>query len=191
MKGKKGVVLLAVLVILALWYTTLPAQITGLENILIRNVTLMDPAGKTPDRVVNILIRERKLDVITEDKISRDEAEQVINANGGFILGKLEVGELPSFMILSEDPREDFEVMLDTRAYARLAVHEGVVVRNRLLDEIDDNSADEPVKTGWLAYTPPPLAVPLSYADTSKWNRWETKAVSGIFIAGLVLDRMS
>ena len=69
MNGKKGVVLLAVLVILALWYTTLPAQITGPENILIRNVTLMDPAGKTPDRVVNILIRESKLDVITEDKI--------------------------------------------------------------------------------------------------------------------------
>ena len=191
MNGKKGVVLLAVLVILALWYTTLPAQITGPENILLRNVTLMDPTGKTPDRVVNILIRERKLEVITEDKISRDEAEQVINANGGFILGKLEVGELPSFMILSEDPRENFDVLLDTRTYARFAVHEGVVVKNRLLDEVEDNPEDEPIKTGWLAYTPPPLAIPLSYADTSKWNRWETKAVSGIFIAGLVLDRMN
>ncbi len=31
MKGKKGVVLLAVLVVLALWYTMLPAQITGPE----------------------------------------------------------------------------------------------------------------------------------------------------------------
>jgi len=191
MKGKKGVVLLAVLVVLALWYTTLSAQITGPENILIRNVTLMDPTGKTEDRIVNILIRGRKLNVITEDKISRDEAEQIINANAGFIVGKLEVGELPSFMILSEDPREDFGVMLDTRIYARFAIHEGVVVKNRLLEEIEDNPGDEPVKSGWLAYTPPPLAMPMNYADTSKWNRFETKWVSGIFTGALAIDRMN
>ena len=161
------------------------------ENILVRNVTLMDPTGKTEDRTVNILIRERRLDVITEDKISGDEAELVINANGGYIVGKLEVGELPNFMILSEDPRVNFEVLLDTRVYARLAVHDGIVVRNRFLDEVDDSPEDEPRKTGWLAYTAPPLAVPMDYADTSKWNRWETKYVSGIFVAALFLDRMN
>ena len=191
MRSKKCVAIPAVFVVLALAYTMLPAQITGPENILIRNVTLMDPTGKTEDRIVNILIRERKLDVITEDKISRDEAEQIINANGGFILGKLEVGELPSFMILSEDPREDFEVLMDTRTYARFAVHEGVVVKNRMLEEIEDNPEDEPVKTGWLAYTPPPLAMPMNYADTSKWNRFESKWVSGIFSGAIALDRMN
>lgn len=191
MRSKKCVVIPAAFVVLALAYTMLPAQITGPENILIRNVTLMDPTGKTEDRIVNILIRERKLDVITEDKISRDEAEQIINANGGFILGKLEVGELPSFMILSEDPREDFEVLMDTRTYARFAVHEGVVVKNRMLEEIEDNPEDEPVKTGWLAYTPPPLAMPMNYADTSKWNRFESKWVSGIFSGAIALDRMN
>jgi phosphate-selective porin OprO/OprP len=191
MRSKKCVVIPAAFVVLALVYTMLPAQITGPENILIRNVTLLDPTGKTEDRIVNILIRDRKLDVITEDKISGDEAEQIINANGGFIVGKLEVGELPSFMILSEDPREDFGVMLDTRTYARFAVHEGVVVKNRMLEEIEDNSEDEPVKTGWLAYTPPPLAMPMNYADSSKWNRFESKWVSGIFSGAIALDRMN
>jgi len=191
MRSKKCVVIPAAFVVLALAYTMLPAQITGPENILIRNVTLLDPTGKTGDRIVNILIRERKLDVITEDKISGDEAEQIINANGGFIVGKLEVGELPSFMILSEDPREDFGIMLDTRTYARFAVHEGVVVKNRMLEEIEDNPEDEPVKTGWLAYTPPPLAMPMNYADTSKWNRFESKWVSGIFSGAIALDRMN
>jgi phosphate-selective porin OprO/OprP len=191
MRSKKCVVIPAAFVVLALVYTMLPAQITGPENILIRNVTLLDPTGKTEDRIVNILIRDRKLDVITEDKISGDEAEQIINANGGFIIGKLEVGELPSFMILSEDPREDFGVMLDTRTYARFAVHEGVVVKNRMLEEIEDNSEDEPVKTGWLAYTPPPLAMPMNYADSSKWNRFESKWVSGIFSGAIALDRMN
>jgi phosphate-selective porin OprO/OprP len=191
MKVKKYVVVIASIVVLALASVTLSAQDNGPENILVRDVTLMDPTGKTEDRVVNILIRDRKLDVITEDKISRDEAELVINAEGAFILGKLEVGELPNFMILSEDPRENFEVLLDTRVYARFAVHDGVVVRNRFLDEVDENPADEPQKPGWLAYTPPPLAVPMDYADTSKWNRWETKYVSGIFVAALFLDRMN
>jgi phosphate-selective porin OprO/OprP len=191
MKVKKYLVIIASFVVLALASVTLSAQDNGPENILVRDVTLMDPTGKTEDRVVNILIRDRKLDVITEDKISRDEAELVINAEGAFILGKLEVGELPNFMILSEDPRENFEVLLDTRVYARFAVHDGVVVKNRFLDEVDENPEDEPLKTGWLAYTPPPLAVPMDYADTSKWNRWETKYVSGIFVAALFLDRMN
>ena len=191
MKVKKNVVVIASFMVLALASVTLSAQDNKPVNILVRNVTLMDPTGKTADRIVNILIRDRKLDVVTEDKISQDEADRVINANLGFILGKLEVGEPPSFMILSEDPREHFEVLLDTRVYARLAVHEGVVVRNRLLDEVDDNPADEPEKSGWLAYTPPPLAVPMNYADTSKWNRWDTKYVSGIFVAALFLDRMN
>jgi phosphate-selective porin OprO/OprP len=167
------------------------AQDTGPENILVRNVTLIDPARESEDRVVNILIRERKLEVVTEDKISRKEADQIVNAHKGFIVGKLEVGEPPSFLIFREDPRENFDVMLDTKAYSSFAVHEGVVVKNRLLEDFEDDQVDEPVKTGWLAYTPPPMMMPMSYADTSKWNRWETKAVSGIFIAGLFLDRMN
>jgi phosphate-selective porin OprO/OprP len=32
------------------------------------------------------------------------------------------------------------------------------------------------------------MALPLSYQDTTKWNRWETKYLSGIFLAGVVLD---
>ena len=48
---------------------------------------------------------------------------------------------------------------------------------------------EEEKQRGWLAYTPPPLALPLSYQDTTKWNRWESKYVSGIFVSALVLDR--
>jgi phosphate-selective porin OprO/OprP len=64
-------------------------------------------------------------------------------------------------------------------------------VRNRLLYVVDDDPDEEPVRSGWLAYTPPPLAVPLNYQDTSKWNRFESKRFSGIFVAGLVMDRMN
>ena len=167
------------------------AQILGPEDTLVRNVTLSDPAGKSDDKVVNILIRELKLEVVTEDKISRDEADQVVNANGGFIVGELEVGESPSFMILNEDPRENFEIMLDTKTYSSFAVHDGVVIKNLLMGVRFDDPEDEPVKSGWLAYTPPPMAIPLSYQDSSKWNRFETKWISGMFTGAIALDRMN
>ena len=50
---------------------------------------------------------------------------------------------------------------------------------------------DEPKKAGWLAYTPPPMAVPLNYQDTSKWNRFDTRWVSGLVTGAIALDRMN
>jgi len=166
------------------------AQTIAPERVLVRNVRLIDPSGDAEDKIVNILIREGELEVVTEDKISRDEADMVVNANEGVLVGKLNVGEQPSFLIFSEDPRDNFEVMLDTHTYATFAVHNGEVVKNRLLDMLFDDPEDEPKKSGWLAYTPPPLMVPMDYQDTTKWNRWESKYVSGIFVSAVVIDRM-
>jgi phosphate-selective porin OprO/OprP len=171
--------------------TLVNAQILGPQDTLVRNVKLTDPAGKVEDKVVNILIVAGKLEVVTEDKISRDEADKVVNANGGFIVGKLVVGESPSFMIFNDDPRKNFEVMLDTKTYSSFAVHDGIVIKNRLMGVRFDDPDDEPVKSGWLAYTPPPMAIPMNYQDSSKWNRFETKWVSGIFTGALALDRMN
>jgi phosphate-selective porin OprO/OprP len=179
-----------VLTVCLLFSGLLSAQDNESGDLLIRNVTMMDPTGKAEDRLVNILIRDQKLEVITEDKISREEVEQVVNANGGFIIGKLEVGESPNFMIMSSDPREDFAVMLDTKAYASFAVHEGRVAKNDLLKVATHEAEDEPVKTSWLAYTPPPMMMPMNYQDTSKWNRFDTEYVSGLFLGALFLDRM-
>ena len=166
------------------------AQTTETQSVLIRNVLLIDPNEQAEDRVVNVLIREDKLEVITEDKISREEADLVVNAENGVVLGKLRLGEAPSFMIFSEDPREKFEVMMDTKTYAVFVVHDGAVLKNTLSNVIHDDPEEEPKKTGWLAYTPPPFMVPLNYRDSSNWNQWETRWVSGIFTAGLFLDRM-
>jgi phosphate-selective porin OprO/OprP len=168
-----------------------PALAQDRPLVLIRNAVLADPTGQGEDRTVNVLVEGDILKVITEDKISRDEADEVFNARGGFLLGKLEIGEPANFMILTQDPRENFEVMLDTRVYGSFAVHDGEVVRNRLQRVDTDDPRDEPEKPGWLAYTPPPLAVPINYQDTSKWNRWETDWISGIFTAAIFLDRVA
>ena len=163
------------------------------RDILIRNATLLDPGGTGADRMVSLLVRNGKLELVTEDAIPGDGVDEVVNANAGFIIGNLEIGEPPNFMVLIADPREDFQVLLDTKKYASFAMHDGQVVKNTLVQVLEPEDEvsprEQPRESGWLAYTPPPLAVPLSYTDTSKWNRWETEYVSGIFIAGLVLDR--
>ena len=160
-------------------------------DILIRNVTLLDPGGTAPDRMVSLLVRDGKLEIVTEDSLPGEGVEEVVDANAGFIIGNLDIGAPPNFMVLIADPREDFRVLLDTKKYASFAMHEGRVVKNELLQVVEPEQDVQPRRSSWLAYTPPPLAVPLTYTDTSKWNRWETKYVSGIFIAGLVLDRIN
>ena len=163
------------------------------HDLLIRNATLLDPTGDTTDRMVSLLVRNGELEIITEDTIRGEDVDEVIDANAGFIIGNLEIGAAPNFMILRADPREDFQVLLDTKKYASFAMHDGQIVKNELAPALEPEPDEQQQKqrASWLAYTPPPLAVPLRYGDTSKWNRWETKYVSGIFIAGLVLDRMN
>lgn len=195
MRFPKQILILSFLLIVASAtypsYASAQDSETEPDNILVRNITLIDPTGKSEDRTVNLLIRKRILDVVTEDKISSDEADQTVNATGGFIVGKLKVGEPPSFIIFKEDPRENFEVMLDTKTYSSFAMHDGIVKKNRLLEDIISDPGDEPVKTNWLAYTPPPMAVPMNYQDTGKWNRFETKWISGIVTGALALDRIN
>lgn len=167
------------------------AQTIGPNRVLIRNVLLFDPSGNSEDRIVNILLRDNKLDVVTEDKLSSDDADMVVNAKEGIMLGHLILGEAPSFMIFSEDPRENFEVMMDTFTYSVFVVHDGVVVQNKLFDVVVDEPDEEPTKASWLAYTPPPFMVPLTYQDASRWNQFETKYVNGIFVSAMVIDRMN
>ena len=165
------------------------------HELLIRNATLMDPGGTSPDRMVSLLIRDGELEIVTEDTIRGEDVDEVVDANSGFIIGNLEIGAPPNFMILILDPRENFQVLLDTKKYASFAMHDGRVVKNTLVKVLETEQqtepADRPQKSNWLAYTPPPLAVPLGYTDTNKWNRFETRLVSGLFSAGLVVDRMN
>jgi len=161
------------------------------DSILIRNVTLIDQQENSEGVLVNILISDGKLKIVTRDKIAKDDISLIIDARRGFLLGKLGVGQSPSFLILDADPRKDTDVLLDTQSYAVFAMQRGEILKNLLTDtpESVNSDAEAPRKSGWLAYTPPPMALPMSDGDESKWNRWESKVVSGIFIAALLVDR--
>lgn len=160
------------------------------EKILIRNARLIDRSGETEDRSVYILIKDTKLDIITMDEIELEEGMIGYDGQSGVILGVLDIGRPANFMIIDRDPREDFEVLLDTRSHVVFAIRNGNIVRNTLpFIGAPKPEEKKEKKTSWLAYTPPPMALPLTYLDTTKWNRWETRTFSGIFVAALALDR--
>lgn len=81
--------------------------------------------------------------------------------------------------------------MVDTKSTAKLVVYHSAIITNEYAEiNIEDIPAEEKKPPrGWLAYTPPPLALPTNYLDTRKWNRWETKYVDGIFVAAGIIDR--
>ena len=166
-------------------------QIVEDTRILLRNVTLVDRDG-ADNKTVNILVKNSTLDIITEDLIPLKDADEAYDARGGFILGKLELGSPASFMILDGDPGNDIDIMLDTKSHALFAMKNGAIVRNRFVMMLEE-TPEEKVRAekGWLAYAPPPLAVPLDYKDTERWNRFDTKWISGIGVAALVLDRQN
>jgi phosphate-selective porin OprO/OprP len=188
-RGRSFVLFLTVL--LGLGFTGLgyAQNSVAIDTVLISNVKLINQQGEADEVIVNILIRDGKLDIVTQEDVAIDSAELTLNAMQGVLLGELAIGEPPSFLILDGDPRENVDILLDTATHARFAIRRGEIIRNRLPRAID--ASTKPKRSGWLAYTPPPLALPNKYADTSQWNRWDTRFVSGLFVGALVLDRQN
>jgi len=156
------------------------------KNILIRNVTMIGKEGEI-DASVSLLIKDSILEFITKDDVSIEEVDIALNANGGILLGKLEIGESASFMILDEDPRENINVLLDTKSHAVFVIRRGSIVLNTLL-KIDSETGEKQSILGWSSYAPPPIALPLSYQSTHKWNMWITKPITVIFAAAVMLE---
>ena len=140
--------------------------------------------------LVNILIIDGKLDLVTQDDISLATPTIAVDAESGFLMGRLQLGGPPSFVILDRNPREDFDVILDTATHVRFAMDTGVVVKNDLPDVSVEPVDTEAKRRRWMAYSPPPFAVPLDYFDSRKWNKFETKPVSGLFNGAVALDRL-
>jgi len=171
-----------------------PENQTGVEtsspaNLVILNVYLFGHQGASADVPVNLVVLDGVLVVVTRDEVPPGTAEHTVDAGGGYLLGNLELGSPPNFMILDQDPRENIDVLLDTKQHVRYAIKNGVVV----LNELPTTVAEPGSATGELrrrAYTPPPIAVPLRAFDSRKWNRFDTKRLSGLLNGAAVFDRL-
>ena len=167
------------------------AQVVDPQNVLIQNVYLSEGGSEAEAVLVSILIRDNKLEIVTQDPIAVEDESIAVDARNGYLLGNLVVGETPSFIILNQDPRENFEILLDTDFFTIFAVHQGRLFRNNLFASAEEEERVETVRSGWKAYTPPPMALPMSYLDNTKFNKWDTEYVSGIVLGAAVLDRMN
>jgi phosphate-selective porin OprO/OprP len=99
------------------------AQVVDPRNVVIRNIHIVAPEAE--DVTVNLLIRDNKLEIVSKDKITTPAGFVALDAEGGYVVGTLRLKESPSFIILDGDPREDFDVLLDTEEHAVFAVHAG------------------------------------------------------------------
>jgi phosphate-selective porin OprO/OprP len=172
--------------------TTQLPDITAIQendSVLIRNVYLVGSAGAENDVLVNLLIIDSKLKVVTKDEIRSSETRFTVDAKNGFLMGNLMVGDSPSFLILDQNPRENYEIYLNTEDHLLFAMEKGIIVRNNLTVTYVPDDAQQK-KGGWSAYTPPPMAVPMNYFDNTKWNKFDTRFISGLFNGALVLDRL-
>jgi phosphate-selective porin OprO/OprP len=164
------------------------ADAAGAERVVIEDVNLIGRKDPSGDFRVNVLIVGGKLDMVTRSDLVKRPDDIALNAGGGFLMGQLAIGELPSFVIIDRDPREHFEVLLDTQAHVRFAMHEGEIVKNELPEAGVSPRDATPSQRPPTAYVPPPIAVPIRYYDARKWNKFDTKPVSGLVIGALIMD---
>jgi len=159
-------------------------------SILIRNVRLIDRSGAAEDRSVNIVVKNSQLDIVTTDAVLVEKEMVAYDAANGVVMGTLDLHAPANFLILDGDPREDIEILLDTKAHIVFAIRNGQIMRNSLTaGKVVESDSEAQAVSRWLAYTPPPMAMPISYRDANKWNRFDTRYVSGIAVAAVALDR--
>ena len=160
-------------------------NVKEIKTMLIRNVIFTDQSQDNEEVVLNLLIKYKKLTLVTKDTINMSEADITFDAKGGYVLGKLEPGELAEFIILDKNPRTNTEVILDTKSHAVFAIDKGKVVLNKLYQIEWEESRPT---GGWLSYAPPPVALPVSYQYKSRWNVVRTKPVNLAFDGAFAMD---
>jgi len=173
--------------VLLLFLLLQPVQIQakGDASIIIENVLIMDKAGQEIDETVNIFINSGNLEIVTRDELP-DQPEVIrYDAKDAVLIGMLNVGDPATFLLLNESPRENADILLDTKSHAIFGIARGEIRRNRLL-----RAGTKPKKPqGWFAYTPPPFALLLNAESARKWNHFNWDKASMIFAAALLLDR--
>ena len=162
-----------------------------IPDLVIRNVHIIGTGSQTEHTLANVQIVGNKIKLVSKDAIPAGNDIQVLDANNGYLLGNLTVGGTPRFMILSDDPTADLGVLLDTKQFVMFAVDDGQLVVNKLQQVLGepDYPSTKLGRPRWLAYEPPPFAIPTSVEASRKWNAFRTQYINGLFFSALALDR--
>ena len=185
-RGFVTITLLILAVVLAA-----PAIGEEIPDLIIRNVHIIGTGSQTEHTLANVQISDKKIKLVSKDTIPVQENVKVLDANNGYLLGNLSIGSNPRFMILSGDPTADLNILLDSKQFVVFAVDDGQLVLNKLQQVLGepDYPSTRLGRPRWLAYEPPPFAIPTSVEASHKWNAFRTKYVNGLFFSALALDR--
>lgn len=159
-----------------------------LPEMIIRNVMILGPGGKTDVSSVDIQIKKGRVARISEDRIHAETGVRVEDAESGYLLGDVEVGLPPRFLIVSRNPVENFEVLLDTPAHTTFAINGDEIIKDELSESLQDVPPNQ-LSARWFSYNPPPVVIDDDFVFDEKWNAWENKYYTALFSAGLFLDR--
>lgn len=162
----------------------------SVDSLLIKNVYLISREDTLGDIKVNVLIINSTLQIVTRDDVSFGLSVKSFDGNNGFLMGNVVIGQSPSFVILDENPRENFDIFLNTGKHIRFAMEKGVIVINELKNVPLSSQQEKQRRLTWRAYQPPPMAVPINYYNSRKWNKFNTKIISGLFNGIIALDRL-
>jgi phosphate-selective porin OprO/OprP len=167
-----------------------PAAFSQLPDTIILDVYVMQSGGSIDESPVNLIMRDGKLALITKDKITAENSNMLIlNGEGGYLVGRLAIGEVPGFIVLSDNPSTNLDVLMDTKSFITFAVRDGEILRNDLHNVVGDPNELANTSPRWLAYQPPPFSIPTSHEAADKWNTFRSRWVNGLFISAVALDR--
>ena len=128
--------LVIVLMLTAAWAS--PVIAAELPEMIIRNVSILAPGSKTDVSSVDIHIKKGRVALVSEARIHAEAGVRVEDAENGFLLGVLEVGLPPKFLIVVKNPVENFEVLLDTPAHTTFAINGDEIIKDELSESLED-----------------------------------------------------
>ena len=177
-------------VLALLLIAAIPSLVAAAElpEMIIRNVLIVEPGSKTAATSVDIQIKKGRVALVSEDRIHAEEGVRVEDAAEGYLLGNIEVGLPPQFIIVDENPVSNFDVLLDTPTHTTFAINGDEIIKDTLSESTEDVPPTQVIEQ-WFSYNPPPVHIDNSYVFDDKWNAFENKYFTGLFSAGLFLDR--
>jgi phosphate-selective porin OprO/OprP len=159
-----------------------------LPEMIIRNVRISESGSKKDATTVDIHIKKGRVAHVSEDRIHAEAGVRVEDADNGYLVGDLEIGLPPQFLIVDKNPVTNFEVLLDTPAHTTFAINVDQIVKDTLSESLEDVSPTRVIEH-WFSYNPPPVHFDDSFTFDEKWNAFDSKHFTGLFSAGLFLDR--
>jgi len=176
------------LVLALVFGAIVPALGAEAPEIIIRNVYVTDPESEAGIRSVDIQILKGRVAHVSDEHIHAEDGMPVRDADEGYLLGHLEVGLPPIFIIVDDNPLENFDVLRDTLAHTTFSIDGERVIIDYLATSSEIVRAGQ-IVDHWISYNPLPVVVDDSFVFDEKWNAFDTEHFTALFSAGIFLDR--